>query len=41
LPTRTVTLLRRAEAYESAATRAFTHLTHDLVRARGYTPAPP
>ncbi|GAA2986047.1 transcriptional regulator CynR [Streptomyces drozdowiczii] len=40
LPTRTVTLLRRAEAYESAATRAFTHLTHDLVRARGYTPAP-
>ncbi|MGV4987549.1 transcriptional regulator CynR [Streptomyces sp. NRAIS4] len=40
LPTRTVTLLRRTDAYQSAATRAFTHLTHDLVRTRGYTPAP-
>lgn len=38
LPTRTVALLRRADAYEGAATRAFTRLTHDLVRARGYTP---
>ncbi len=40
LPTRTVTLLRRTDAYESAATRCFTHLTHGLVRARGYTPTP-
>ncbi|MEU6672043.1 transcriptional regulator CynR [Streptomyces sp. NPDC046727] len=40
LPTRTVTLVRRADAYQSAATRAFTHLVHDLVRTRGYTPAP-
>ncbi|MEV0186746.1 transcriptional regulator CynR [Streptomyces sp. NPDC050625] len=39
LPTRTVTLLHRTDAYQSAATRAFTHLTHDLVRTRGYTPA--
>ncbi|MCC9308178.1 transcriptional regulator CynR [Kitasatospora sp. RB6PN24] len=36
LPTRTVTLLRRADAYQSAATRAFTDLTHDFVRTRGY-----
>ncbi len=40
LPTRTVTLLRREGAYHGAATRAFTRLTRDLVRARGYTPAP-
>ncbi|MFJ7249739.1 transcriptional regulator CynR [Kitasatospora sp. NPDC098652] len=40
LPTRTVALLRRAEAYRSAAAGAFTELVHDLVRARGY-PAPP
>ncbi|MBD0711561.1 MULTISPECIES: transcriptional regulator CynR [unclassified Streptomyces] len=40
LPTRTVTLLRRADAYESAAARAFTELTHALVRERGYSPAP-
>ncbi|MEV7189930.1 transcriptional regulator CynR [Kitasatospora sp. NPDC093102] len=38
LPTRTVTLLRRTDAYESAATGAFSHLAHDLVHARGYTP---
>jgi LysR family cyn operon transcriptional activator len=38
LPTRTVTLLHREGAYRSAATRAFTELTHDLVRTRGYTP---
>ncbi|MEW1658726.1 transcriptional regulator CynR [Streptomyces sp. NPDC093707] len=38
LPTRTVTLLHREGAYRSAATRAFTDLTHDLVRRRGYTP---
>ncbi|MFI1198843.1 transcriptional regulator CynR [Streptomyces sp. NPDC020883] len=38
LPTRTVTLLHRADAYQSAATRAFTDLTHDLVRTRGYAP---
>ncbi|WP_433226030.1 transcriptional regulator CynR [Microtetraspora malaysiensis] len=37
LPTRTVTLLHREGAYRSAATRAFTELTHDLVRTRGYT----
>ncbi|MFD8704913.1 transcriptional regulator CynR [Kitasatospora sp. NPDC059648] len=40
LPTRTVTLLRRSDAYRSAATRAFTDLTHALVRTRGYPPAP-
>ncbi|MFE5585923.1 transcriptional regulator CynR [Kitasatospora sp. NPDC056531] len=39
LPTRTVTLLRRTDAYRSAATRAFTDLIHDLVRTRGYPPA--
>lgn len=39
LPSRTVTLLRRESAYESAAARAFTALTHRLVRARGYRPA--
>ncbi|MGW6202588.1 transcriptional regulator CynR [Streptomyces sp. NPDC055089] len=38
LPTRTVTLLHREGAYRSAATRAFTELTHHLVRTRGYTP---
>ncbi|MEV5709844.1 transcriptional regulator CynR [Actinoallomurus sp. NPDC052274] len=38
LPTRTVTLLHREGAYRSAATRAFTELTRDLVRTRGYTP---
>ncbi|MEU5792853.1 transcriptional regulator CynR [Streptomyces sp. NPDC047813] len=37
LPTRTVTLLGRADAYRSAATLAFTRLTHELVRSRGYT----
>ncbi|MEU8925790.1 transcriptional regulator CynR [Kitasatospora sp. NPDC048545] len=39
-PTRTVTLLRRTDAYRSAAARAFTDLTHHLVRTRGYPPAP-
>ncbi|MEU8780431.1 transcriptional regulator CynR [Streptomyces sp. NPDC048637] len=39
LPPRTVTLLRREDAYQSAATRAFTELTRQLVRTRGYTPA--
>ena len=38
LPTRTVTLLHRENAYQSAATRACVRLTHDLVHARGYTP---
>ncbi|MFF3066718.1 transcriptional regulator CynR [Kitasatospora sp. NPDC057936] len=38
LPTRAVALLRRTDAYESAAARAFTRLTHDLVRMRGYPP---
>ncbi|CAM5350270.1 MULTISPECIES: transcriptional regulator CynR [Streptomyces] len=40
MPTRTVTLQHREGAYPSAATRAFTRLTHDLVRVRGYPPAP-
>lgn len=39
LPTRTVALLRRENAYRSAAAGAFTRLTHEHVRARGYTPA--
>ncbi|MFJ5921609.1 transcriptional regulator CynR [Kitasatospora sp. NPDC092948] len=39
LPVRTVTLLHREGAYRSAAGRAFTRLTHELVRARGYAPA--
>ncbi|KDN81868.1 transcriptional regulator CynR [Kitasatospora cheerisanensis] len=39
LPTRTVTLLHREGAYRSAANRAFTRLTHELVRARGYAAA--
>lgn len=38
LPTRTVTLLHREGAYRSSVSRAFTRLTHDLVRTRGYTP---
>ncbi|MFI7353847.1 transcriptional regulator CynR [Streptomyces avidinii] len=38
LPSRTVTLLRREGAYESAAVRAFTELTARLVRERGYRP---
>ncbi|MFI1172172.1 transcriptional regulator CynR [Streptomyces melanogenes] len=39
LPARTVTLLRRESAYESAAARAFTRLTRRLVRDRAYPPA--
>ncbi|GAA2734269.1 transcriptional regulator CynR [Streptomyces nogalater] len=35
LPERTVALLTRTDAYQSAAARAFTDLIHDLVRARG------
>ena len=38
LPTRTVALLERADAYRSAAARAFTRLTRDLVHTRGYPP---
>ncbi|MGW4411262.1 transcriptional regulator CynR [Nonomuraea sp. NPDC004702] len=38
LPSRTVTLLHREGAYRSAAARAFTELTGDFVRSRGYTP---
>ncbi|MGW7380546.1 LysR substrate-binding domain-containing protein [Streptomyces sp. NPDC054794] len=38
LPTRTVTLLTRADAYQSAAARALTHLIHGHVRARAYDP---
>ncbi|MFB7595572.1 transcriptional regulator CynR [Streptomyces sp. NPDC056160] len=41
LPVRAVALLRRGGGYESAAARAFTRLTHDVVRARGYADAPP
>ncbi|MER6951595.1 transcriptional regulator CynR [Nonomuraea sp. NPDC000554] len=37
LPTRTVTLLRRENAYQSAAARAFSATLDDHVRARGYT----
>ncbi|MEU7648170.1 transcriptional regulator CynR [Streptomyces huasconensis] len=40
LPARTVTLQHREGAYRSAAAHAFTQLTHDIVRTRGYTPAP-
>ncbi|MEU8431626.1 transcriptional regulator CynR [Streptomyces sp. NPDC029216] len=40
LPARTVALLHREGAYRSAAARAFTRLTRDLVRTRGYTSAP-
>ncbi|NLU69421.1 transcriptional regulator CynR [Streptomyces sp. HNM0574] len=36
LPTRTATLLRRTNAYETAAARTFTALTHEVVRERGY-----
>lgn len=39
LPTRTVALLGRENAYRSAAARAFTRLARHHVRARGYTPA--
>ncbi|MEE1782113.1 transcriptional regulator CynR [Streptomyces sp. SP17BM10] len=39
LPARTVALLQRENAYQSAAARAFTHLTHDHIHNRGYTPA--
>ncbi|WP_370152518.1 transcriptional regulator CynR [Streptacidiphilus sp. EB129] len=39
LPARTVTLLRRDSAYQSAAARAFTRITRQLVQARGYVPA--
>ncbi|MFJ6438427.1 transcriptional regulator CynR [Streptomyces sp. NPDC091416] len=38
LPARTVTLLRRDSAYQSAAARTFTHLAHDHITTRGYTP---
>ncbi|MFF0388263.1 transcriptional regulator CynR [Kitasatospora sp. NPDC004615] len=37
LPTRTVTLLHREGAYQSVAAHAFTRITRDLVRSRGYT----
>ncbi|MFF4407592.1 transcriptional regulator CynR [Streptoverticillium reticulum] len=40
LPTRTVTLLSRADAYRSAAARAFAGLAHEHVRTRPYPPAP-
>ncbi|MDJ0466427.1 transcriptional regulator CynR [Streptomyces sp. H27-C3] len=37
MPSRTVALLRRENAYQSAAAHAFTRLTDTLIRARGYT----
>ncbi|MFF4738477.1 transcriptional regulator CynR [Streptomyces sp. NPDC001262] len=40
LPTRTVTLLSRADAYRSAAACAFAGLAHEHVRTRPYPPAP-
>ncbi|MFD7419643.1 LysR substrate-binding domain-containing protein, partial [Streptomyces californicus] len=40
LPARTVALLHREGAYLKAAARAFTRLIHEVVRTRGYTPAP-
>ncbi|MFF1480488.1 transcriptional regulator CynR [Streptomyces sp. NPDC058301] len=39
LPARTVTLLRRESAYQSAAARAFARLAPEVVRERGYRPA--
>ncbi|MFE9629788.1 transcriptional regulator CynR [Streptomyces sp. NPDC006463] len=39
IPPRTVVLLRRESAYESAAARAFTGLLRRLIGARGYRPA--
>lgn len=39
LPARRVVLLRRDNAYQSAAARAFTALARHLVRERGYPPA--
>lgn len=39
LPTRRAALLRRDSAYQSAAARAFTRLTEQVVRDRGYAPA--
>ena len=36
IPTRTVALLRRDGGYHSAASVAFTKITHELVAARGY-----
>ncbi|MEV0322870.1 transcriptional regulator CynR [Streptomyces sp. NPDC050658] len=39
LPPRTVTLLRRENAYRSAAARAFTRLTQQFVAEREYAPA--
>lgn len=39
LPARTVCLLRRDSAYQSAAARAFTRLVQHHITTRGYTPA--
>ncbi|MEU7133464.1 transcriptional regulator CynR [Streptomyces sp. NPDC046261] len=38
LPARAVTLLWREAAYRSAAARAFTRITREFVRGRGFTP---
>ncbi|RLU87585.1 transcriptional regulator CynR [Streptomyces griseocarneus] len=40
LPRRTVTLLSRADAYRSAAARAFARLAREYVGGRPYAPAP-
>ncbi|MCC3771231.1 transcriptional regulator CynR [Streptomyces sp. UNOC14_S4] len=40
LPRRAVTLLSRADAYRSAAARAFARLAGEYVRGRPYAPAP-
>ncbi|MEV6575369.1 transcriptional regulator CynR [Streptomyces sp. NPDC051577] len=39
LPARTVALLQRENAYQSAAARAFVALVHDHIGRRGYVPA--
>ncbi|AEW92554.1 MULTISPECIES: transcriptional regulator CynR [Streptomycetaceae] len=38
LPTRTVALLHRTDAYRTAATHAFTRVLHDYIGTRGYPP---
>lgn len=40
LPTRTVALLTRHHAYQTAAARTFVDITHDHIHARGYAPPP-
>ncbi|MDX1875178.1 transcriptional regulator CynR [Mycolicibacterium sp. 120266] len=40
IPARSVVLLQREGAYQSAAAAAFRRLAHDLVESRGYRPPP-